>query len=77
METDGLDIDKYLPFKSLKDIAAFCDTSDGMFFKKKDALARRIYGASDTSSLTNFVSTVSAALFHPDFIKTHKWPTQK
>ena len=77
METDSLDIDKYVPFRSLNDVAAFCDTEDGMLLKKKDALAKRIFAASDTSSLTNFVSTVSSAIFDPEFVKTHKWPSQK
>lgn len=77
METDGFDLDRYVPFKCLEDIHTFCNPSDGMLSKKKEALAKRIYAASDTSSLTNFVGTVASALFDADFIRTHKWPTQK
>ena len=77
METDSFDLDRFVPFKSVKDINTFCSADDGMLLKKKDALTRRIYAACDTSSLTNFVSTVSNALFDPAFIRTHRWPTQK
>ena len=77
METDTFDIDRYVPFKCLEDIEIFCDSSDGMLLKRKDALAKRIFAASDTSSLTNFVGSVATALFDIDFIRTHKWPTQK
>lgn len=77
METDSFDIDKYVPFKCVKDVEAFCDPGDGLFLKKKDALAKRIYAASDTTSITNFVSTVASAIFDPEFIRTHKWPTKK
>lgn len=77
MEADSFDIDKFVPFKNTQDVISFCDPDDGMFLKKKDALAKRIYAASDTSSSTNFVSTVANALFDPEFIRTHKWPTKK
>ena len=77
MENDNFDLDHYVPFKSIKDMLAFCNPADGMLMQRKNALARRIFAASDTSSLTNFVGTVAAAIFDPDFIRTHKWPTQK
>lgn len=40
METDSFDIDHYVPFKSLEDIHAFCDPSDGMLLKKKNLWQR-------------------------------------
>lgn len=77
METDSFDLDKFVPFKSIEDIMAFISPDDGMLLKKKEALTKRIFAVCDTSSLTNFVSTVSTALFQPRFVWTHKWPTQK
>lgn len=77
MDTDYFDVDRYVPFKSVKDIMAFMSPDDGMLLKKKEALCKRIFAVCDNSSLTNFVSTVSAALFDPEFVRTHKWPTQK
>ena len=77
METDNFDLDRFIPFKSLDDIEQFCSSEDGMLLKKKEALAKRIFAACDTSSLTNFVTTVSNAIFDPSFVRTHKWPTQK
>lgn len=77
METDSFDIDRYVPFKSVSDIVSFISDDDGMLLKKKEAMAKRIYAACDTSSLTNFVTTVANAIFDPVFIRNHKWPTQK
>ena len=77
METDSFDVDKFVPFKSLKDMEMFISPDDGMLLKKKEALAKRIFAVCDTTSLTNFVSSVSGALFTPQFVRTHKWPTQK
>lgn len=77
METDSFDVDKFVPFKTAEDIKAYISPDDGMLLKKKEALSKRIFAVCDTTSLTNFVSTVSGALFHPQFVRTHKWPTQK
>lgn len=77
METDSFDLDKFVPFKCVKDINDFISADDGMLLKKKEALTKRIYAVCDTSSLTSFVSTVSSAVFDPEFLRTHKWPTQK
>lgn len=77
METDSFDLDMFVPFKSVQDINAFISPDDGMLLKKKEALTKRIYAVCDTSSLTNFVSTVCSAVFDPEFLRNHKWPTQK
>ena len=77
METDSFDVDRFIPFKCVTDIETFCSPDDGMILKKKEALAKQIYAVCDTSSLTNFVATVCNALFTQDFLRTHKWPTQK
>lgn len=77
METDSFDLDRFVPFTSVEDIEAFCSPDDGMLSKKKEALSKRIFAVCDCSSLTNFVSSVAAAIFDPKFLRTHKWPTQK
>ena len=77
METDSFDLDKFVPFKSVADILSFISPDDGMLLKKKEALTKRIFAVCDTSSMTNFVSSVCGALFQPQFVRPHKWPTQK
>ena len=77
METDSFDIDRFVPFKSVQDIESYISPDDGMILKKKEALAKRIFAVCNTSSIANCVTSVANALFQPEFIRTHKWPTQK
>ena len=76
LDSDPLDIDKYLPIKSDEEAIQFC-RDDGMLEQRKKALLRRLYGASDTSNLANFVGTVCDILFHVNYQITHRWPSKQ
>ena len=77
LESDSLDIDKYLPIKSDEEAISFCGNADGLYDQRKKALLRRLYGACDTSNLTNFVATVTDVFFHIDYRITHRWPSKQ
>lgn len=76
-ESDVIDIDKYVPFKSIPEIEAFCSNEDGMLSYRRSALQKRIFGAADTENPTKFTTTVCDALFQGDIIGTCKWPFKK
>lgn len=77
LDSDTLDIDKYLPLKSDEEAIQFCSNEDGMLEQRKKALLRRLYGASDTSNMANFVGTVCDILFHPNYQITNRWPSKQ
>lgn len=76
-ESDVIDIEKYVPFKTVAEIAAFCSNEDGMLNYRRAALQKRIFGASDTENPTKFTTSVCEALFQGNIIGTCKWPFKK
>lgn len=77
LDSDSLDIDKYLPIKSSADAILFCDNHDGLLEQRKRALMRRIYSASDISNLTTFVASVMDILFDLTYQISHRWPAKQ
>lgn len=77
METETIDIDKYIPIKSDDEAIRFCSNDDGLCEQRKKALVRRIYGASDTSSMANFVASVTDLLFEINYQISHRWPSKQ
>ena len=47
MESDALDIDKYLPIKSSEEAENFCKNEDGFFEQWKKEAMKRVYAAGD------------------------------
>lgn len=76
-ESDVIDIEKYIPFKTIAEISDFCSNEDGMLSYRRMALQKRIFGASDKSTQARFVTSVCDALFSGDIIGTCKWPFKK
>lgn len=77
METDTIDIDKYLPIKSDEEAIRFCSNDDGLLEQRKKALLRRLYGASDTTSMATFVASVTDLLFEIQYQISHRWPSKQ
>ena len=77
MDRKVIDIDKYLPFQTTEGMAAFCNPADGLLKEKKAAFKERLYAASDTSSMSNFINGIVNAVFHGSLLGTHKWPYKK
>ena len=73
LETDSLDIDNYLPIKSSAEAIRFCENHDGLLEQRKKALQRRVYAASDTSNMANFVASVANIFFHTNYQISHRW----
>lgn len=77
MGPEAFDIDQYLPFKSIASIESFCSNDDGMLYRRKHGLLRRIKAAANTQDVSKFNGSVCRILFDPDFLITHKWPVKK
>lgn len=77
IDSDVIDIDKWLPFSSTDKIETFCSDDDGLLSKRKLALLKKIKAAGDSSCLRNFVSTITNALFSRQFVIEHKWPVKE
>ena len=77
MESEGIDIDRYLPFRSVANIKSFCLDDDGLLSRRKHALLRRIQSACNTQDLSKFNASLCRVLFDADFIVEHKWPVKK
>ena len=76
-ESDVINIDHYVPFKTVEQIASFCSNDDGLLHYRRAALQKRIFAAGDTSNPTKFNSSVCEALFQGEIIGTCKWPFKK
>lgn len=72
-----IDIDRYIPFKSVASINAFCSDDDGMLARRKHSLIRRIQSGINTTDSTKFIGSLCRVVFDPDFMITHKWPIKK
>ena len=77
MRPEAMDIDRYVPFKSLANIESFCSDDDGMLDRRKHGLLRRIRAGVNTTDMAKFIGSLSRILFDPDFIIHHKWPVKK
>lgn len=76
-ESDVIDIEKYVPFKSVSEIEKFCSNDDDMLSYRRAALQKLIFGATDTSTPAKFITSMCEALFSGDIIGTCKWPFKK
>lgn len=77
LEADSFDIDKYLPINTSEEADAFMDNSDGLFDLKKKAVLRRVYGAADITSSTNFVGSVIDVFFTQTYQIANRWPSKQ
>ena len=77
MESDVIDIDKYIPIKSDEEAIQFCTDHDGLLELRKKALLRRLYGASDITDIAGFVGTVTDVLFDVNYQISHRWPSKQ
>lgn len=77
MDRKVVDIDKFLPFKTKKDIDTFFDQNDGLMNEKKAAFKERLYAAGDTSSTTNFINGIVFAVFDAPLFGNYKWPYKR
>ena len=77
MGPEAMDMDQYLPFKSLASIESFCSDDDGMLNRRKHGLLRRIQAGVNTKDMAKFIGSLCRILFDPDFIINHKWPVKK
>ena len=74
---EAIDIDRYIPFRSVASIESFCSDDDGMLPRRKHALLRRIQAGANTKDVSKFVGSLCRILFDPDFIISHKWQVKR
>ena len=77
MGSEAIDIDRYIPFRSLASIESFCSDDDGMLSRRKHALLRRIQSGANTVDIAKFIGSLCQILFDPDFMIAHKWPIKQ
>ena len=77
MAPEAMDIDRYLPFKSIASIESFCSDDDGLLCRRKHGLLRRIQSGVITKDNSKFIASLSRLLFDADFVIEHKWPVKK
>ena len=77
MGPDSMDLDRYIPFKSVATIESFCSDDDGKLTRRKHALLRRIKAGVNTTDMSKFIGSLCRILFDPEFIVHHKWPVKK
>ena len=77
LDGDAVDIDKYLPIKSDEEAMAFCRNDDGILDQRKKALVKRLYGAGDVTSISNFVASVAEVFFDHNYRVSHRWPSKQ
>ena len=77
MGPEDMDIDRYIPFKSVASIESFCSDDDGMLSRRKHGLIRRIQAGMNTNDISKFIGSLCRIIFDPEFIIHHKWPVKK
>ena len=77
MGPDAIDIDRYIPFKTVASIESFCSDDDGKLSSRKYSLLRRIKAGVNTKDISKFNASLCGILFDPDFMIGHKWPVKK
>lgn len=73
-----VDIDAYIPFKTIDDILHFCSKDDGLLDLKKAAFRRRIFACGKKDSVAVFAPSIIDQFFEGSpLLGTHKWPYKK
>ena len=73
-----IDIDSYIPFKTVEEINNFCSAEDGLLEVKKAAFRKRIYASAKLDSVASFAPSIIDAFFEGSpLLGTHKWPYKK
>ena len=76
-KSDVVNIDDYLPFKTVEEINAFCSNSDNMLQYRRAALQKRIFAAGNTKDMKTFLSSICEVIFSTDILGVYKWPLKK
>lgn len=76
-KSDVVNIDNYLPFKTVQEIQAFCSNDDFMLQYRRDALQKRIYAAANTKDMKTFLCSICDVMFTHDLLGVYKWPLKK
>ena len=77
LDSDPINIDNYIPIQTSYEAVYFCENQDGLLEARKRSLMRRIYAASDTSTMAAFVGSVVDIVFHVNFQISHRWPPRQ
>ena len=77
LDSEAIDIDKYLPINSDDEAVRFCGNDDGLYDQRKRALLKRLYAASDVTTITNFVASVCDVFFTTDYQISRRWCTKQ
>lgn len=77
LESDDIDIDRYIPFRSIASMESFSSNDDGLLSRRKYALMKRIQSGANTKDVSKFNGSLCRILFDPDFMVHHKWPLKK
>lgn len=73
-----IDIDNYIPFKTVEDILKFCSPDDGLLELKKAAFRKRVYASGKLWDIGAFAPSIIDAFFEDSpLLGTHKWPYKK
>ena len=73
-----IDLDNYLPFRTVNDLLQFCSADDGLLDLKKAAFRKRMYASGRQDNLGAFSSSIVDAFFEGSpLLGSHKWPYKK
>lgn len=74
-----IDIDNYIPFRTVQDILNFCSPNDGLLEMKKAAFRKRIYACGGRMpDVASFAPVVVDAFFEGSpLLGTLKWPYKR
>lgn len=74
-----IDMDSYLPFKTVNDILNFCSPEDGLLEMKKAAFRKRIYASGGRmTDVASFAPAIIDAFFEGSpLLGTLKWPYKR
>lgn len=77
MDHKVVDIDSYIPFKTVDDIITFC-WDDGALDLRKAAFRKRVYASAKLDNIGVFAPSIVDAFFEGSpLLGTHKWPHKK
>ena len=65
-----------LPFETNDDVNAFC-VKDGRQDERREALIELLRVKGDPSSITKYVYSLSRTVFDPEYLATHRWPSER
>lgn len=73
-----VDIDRYIPFMTVKDILTFCSNDDGLLDLKRAAFRKRVFASANMKDLSSFAPSIIDPFFEGSpLLGTHKWPYKK